>query len=129
MSRFIELHHELVEKISAAFPDYHIARTEAELVAGKFPAIGMFLGVSDFSRETFSYVPTDFYYILCVFDFYDFTDAATLASAQESTFIELENIIRTCDFRLAAEIEPMVSIAIDEGEFITGWTTMIRYNP
>ena len=129
MSRFLELHNQLAGMIAQAFPGYNIAKTEAELLASEFPTIGIFLGVNEFSRETTVYVPVSFYYILCVFDVYDFDNPPDLASVQHATFSKMEEVIREFNFELVDNIEPIVSVGTDVGSFVTGWSTAIKYNP
>jgi formiminotetrahydrofolate cyclodeaminase len=47
---------------------------------------------------------------------------------QQAMFDLMEDIIAKMDYNVLTDIEPAVSIGIDAGTFITGWTTTITFN-
>lgn len=105
-----------------------IRMSEQEMSLGQFPAIGIFLGTPIISRETLSFVPIEFTFMLVCADIYDQDDPTSQQLKQYTTYEALENVISKMNFEVASNPEPMISIAIGEGAFITGWTTMIKNN-
>ena len=53
---------------------------------GNFPAIGLFLGSSQHSKESIKYTPIQYSYILCVFDAYDM-DSPNRPSGQATGYV------------------------------------------
>lgn len=127
-SNFLKTHESIATALKAAFPSHVIAKSETELAMGNYPAIGIFLGVSEHEKKSRTYVPISYSYILCAFDIYDFDSPSDLLSKQQEMFDLIESIIRTMNYTVLADIEPAVSIGIDAGTFITGWTTAITFN-
>ena len=127
-SNFLKKHLALVEAIQTEYDEYVIAKSETELALGNFPAIGLFLGSSQHSKESIRYAPIQYSYILCVFDAYDMDSPTDLLAKQQTMFDLMEDIITKMDYNVLTDIEPAVSIGIDAGTFITGWTTTITFN-
>lgn len=127
-SIFLTKHQALATALGSSFPTYSIAKSEIELEQGTFPAIGLFLGISEHSKESIAYAPISYTYILSVFDIFDIDDPADYSSKQSSTFEKLEDVITTMGYEVLTDIEPVVSIGIGEGQFITGWITTIVFN-
>ena len=67
-SNFLKRHLSLIADIQAEYSEYVIAKSETELAMGNFPAIGLFLGSSQHSKESIKYAPIQHSYILCVFE-------------------------------------------------------------
>jgi hypothetical protein len=126
-SEFLTKHSSLADQLAAQYPDYIVAKSESELALGNFPAIGIFLGSSEHSKESISYIPIVHTYILCVFDAYDMDSATDMLEKQRVMFDLLEDIIDKMSFNVLTDIEPEVSIGIDFGTFITGWTCVIKF--
>ena len=127
-SNFLKKHESIAQDLQTAFPDYQIAKSETELAMGSFPAIGIFLGVSEHEKKSRAYAPTSYSYILCAFDAYDFDSPTDLLLKQQAMFDLMETIITTMSYTVLTDIEPAVSIGIDAGTFITGWTSAITFN-
>lgn len=127
-SNFLKKHESIADAVKVKYPNYSVAKSENELSLSSFPAIGVFLGVSQHNKASRTYVPYEYSYVLCVFDVYDFDSATDLLIKQQETFEMLEKIIEEMSFSVLTDIEPAVSIGIDEGSFITGWTTSIKFN-
>lgn len=127
-SNFLKRHLNLVAEIQAEYGEYVIAKSETELAMGNFPAIGLFLGSCQHSKESIKYAPIQDSYILCVFDAYDMDSPTDLLAKQQTMFDLLEDIIAKMDYNVLTDLEPAVSIGIDAGTFITGWTTTITFN-
>jgi len=125
---FLKKHEDLALALETAYPNYVIAKSESELSMGNFPAIGIFLGVSEHEKRARAYAPIRYSYILCTFDIYDFDNPSDLLTKQQAMFDLLENIINTMSYTVLTDIEPAISIGIDVGTFITGWTTVIIFN-
>lgn len=127
-SSFLTLHESLATDLKTKYPSYNIVKSESELSMGEFPAIGIFLGASEHSTESRTYAPIRYSYILAVFDVYDFDSPTDLLAKQQSMFELMEDIISKTGYKVLTYIEPTVSIGIDVGSFITGWTTAIEFN-
>lgn len=127
-SDFLKRHLALIADIQAKYSEYVIAKSETELAMGNFPAIGLFLGSSQHSKESIKYAPIQYSYILCVFDAYDMDSPTDLLVKQQAMFDLMEEIIAKMDYNVLTDLEPAVSIGIDAGTFITGWTTTITFN-
>lgn len=125
---FLKKHEKLVELLSTTYSNsLFVADSENQLVLGKFPAVGCFLGVPEHNREFGTFLLMGYSYILCVFDILDNDSPTDLRGKQHSTFETLTNIITEQGFEILTEIEPATTIATGEGSFITGWTTMIYF--
>ena len=127
-SVFLTKHEALISALTAAFTDHSIAKSEIALEQGTFPAIGLFLGISEHSKQSRTYVPVSHTYILSVFDTFDIDDPAGYSTKQTSTFNKLESIIATMGYEVLTDIEPVISLGVGEGQFITGWITTIIFN-
>jgi hypothetical protein len=128
-SPFLLKHQVLVAQLTASYGEtYNIARSESELTMGTFPAIGLFLGISEHSKESRAYAPINYTYILVCFDSYEFETDTDLLEKQQAMFGLMEQIIQEMSFEVLTDIEPVVSIGIEEGSFITGWTSTITFN-
>lgn len=127
-SEFLKRHLALATALQAEYDDYIVAKSETELALGNFPAIGLFLGSSSHSKESIKYAPIQYSYILCAFDAYDMDSPTDLLAKQQTMFDLLEDIIAKMDYNVLTDLEPAVSIGIDAGTFITGWTTTITFN-
>lgn len=128
ISQFLRKHADLVAELAAAYTKYNVVASEIGLQQSTFPAIGLFLGSSEFSRDSRAYAPIEYTYILCVFDEIELDDAAAFLTVQQETFDKLEAIIVAMGYNVLTEIEPIVSLGVGEGTFITGWTTTIKFN-
>lgn len=123
---FLETHQNLVSQLKTKYGDtLSVPGSENEMVLGRFPALGCFLGVPDHSREMGSFLLMGGAYILCCFDLLDNDSPTDLGEKQRSTFETLVTVIEEQGFQIITEIEPATTIATGEGSFITGWTTMI----
>lgn len=127
-SGFLLKHESLITALITAYPQYSVQSNEVALSQGAFPAIGIFLGISEHSRDSRTYKAVQYSYVLGVFDILDMDDGNDAISKQRSTFEQLEAIILSMGYEISSEIEPLVSIASGEGSFITGWTTNITFN-
>jgi hypothetical protein len=127
-SNFLKIHESLATALKVLYPNYVIAKSESELSMGNFPAIGIFLGISEHEKKSRTYVPIGYSYVLCTFDTYDFDAASDLLAKQQTMFDLLEDVISKSSYTVLTDIEPAVSIGIDAGTFITGWTTVITFN-
>jgi len=128
-SHFLVKHKALTDALSQSYGEksYFIAKSESELSLGSFPAIGLFLGIPEHSKESRTYAPIRFNYILCCFDVYDIDNPDDLLTKQQTMFELIEGVISTMSFTVLTDIEPIVSIGTGEGSFITGWTTTIEF--
>ena len=127
-SGFLKMHEDLADELEARFLNYAVVRSEAELAMGSFPAIGLFLGLSEHQKNVRAYAPISYSYILSAFDVYDFDSPTDLLAKQQVMFDLLENVITTMSWTVLTDIEPAVSVGIDAGTFITGWMTTITFN-
>jgi hypothetical protein len=129
-SNFLKKHEELFSDLTDenTFSEYNLYDSENSLSLGNFPAIGIFLGTSRNSKEVLSYVPTEYTFIIMTADTYDRDDPADQKDKQYAMFDLIESVIDKFGFNVITDIEPMVSIALGEGGFITGFTTMIKFN-
>jgi len=129
-SNFLKKHEQIFQALQAeeAFDSYNLYDSENALSLGQFPAIGILLGTSRNTRESNAYVPIEYTYILMVADVYDRDDPADQKAKQYAMHDLIESVIEKFDFNVITDIEPMVSIAMGEGGFITGFTTMIQFN-
>lgn len=127
-SPFLTKHEALITALGEEFTGYGIRKSEIALEQGTFPAIGLFLGISEHSKESRTYVSVAYTYILSVFDYFDIDDPAGYSTKQTDTFNKLEEVIAKMGFEVLTDIEPVISLGVGEGQFITGWITTIIFN-
>lgn len=129
-SGFLKKHEDLYSALVAKtkYDAYNKYDSENSLSLGSFPAIGIFLGTSTNSKECNSYVPIEYTFVLMTADLYDRDDPADQKTKQYAMFELIEDVIAEFGFEVITDIEPMISIAFGEGSFITGFTTMIKFN-
>ena len=129
-SQFLLKHQALFNAIKAAYPEsnsYYVNKSETELMYSKFPAIGIFLDTSKNGKEGLSYKQLSYTYILSTFDIFDNSEPTSQIDKQRTMFDLIEHIINSQNYHVVIDIEPIVSVAIDAGEFITGWSTIIEF--
>ena len=129
-SGFLKKHEDLYKALtdSTDFKSYNKYDSENSLSLGSFPAIGIFLGTSTNSKQCNSYVPVEYTFVVMTADLYDRDDPADQKTKQYAMFELIEAVIAEFGFEVITDIEPMISIAFGEGSFITGFTTMIKFN-
>lgn len=129
-SGFLKKHEALYKEISenTDFAAYNVYDSENSLSLGSFPAIGIFLGTSTNTKESLAYVPVEYSFVLMTADLYDRDDPDDQKNKQYAMFDLIESIIAEYGYNVVTDIEPMISIAFGEGSFITGFTTMIKFN-
>lgn len=127
-SQFLAKHEALTDALEIEYTEYNIAKSESELSNGTFPAIGLFLGISEHTKESRTYSPRIYTYILCCFDAYEFDNPEDLLAKQQTMFDLIEDVISTMSYSVLTDIEPIVSVGTNVGSFITGWTTTITFN-
>lgn len=126
---FLDKQTSLIASLKAVYTTTAVEKSEIHLaMSAVFPVVGFFLGASEHSKDSRTYAPTHYTYILSVFDSIDIDDADDCFKKQQDTFSLLEDIIATMGYHVVTDIEPIVSIATGEGSFITGWSTTIIFN-
>ena len=126
-STFLTKHTALIASLGLAYSDYYISSNEIDMSNGEFPTIGLFLGSSDFANESRTYAPTNYIYVLSVFDIIELDDGEGSMAVQRTTFDQLETIINDNNFKVVTAIEPVTNLATGECAFISGWTTAISF--
>lgn len=128
-SEFLKKHAALLTAIGTEYSDtYEVYGSEQEMSLGSFPAIGLFLGSPVISKECLSYVPIEYEFILMCADIYDRDEGSSQIEKQYAMFDLLETVINKFGYHVIENPEPMVSIAFGEGSFITGYSTIIKFN-
>jgi hypothetical protein len=132
-SEFLKKHDELIKLVQSKLTSLSVNNltvygSEQEMSLGNFPAIGIFLGFPLTSRETDTFVPLEYTFLLTVANVYDTDDPNDSLTQQYSMYDLLEEVVNECSLRIASNPDPMISIAIGEGSFITGWTLLVKYN-
>lgn len=126
---FIAKHTALIDAITSGYGTLvSVASSENSLLLGSFPAVGCFLGMPQQSLQSRTFVLTGHSFVLGSFDLLDNDSPTDQLTKQKSTLEMLSKIIEELGFEVITEIEPLTTIAIGEGSFITGWTTTIYFN-
>lgn len=128
-SHFILKHETLVTALQAQYPTngsphYDVYGDVYSMkLATVYPAVGLFLGACEANKDTMSYVPITFQYILMVLDGVDIeTD---YLAKQSSTMDIMEDILDKMDYEILDSVEP-VETMIDSETFL-GWTVTIVF--
>lgn len=127
-SNFLKKHEELVLALKSAFPNDNVIKANSYLAEAAFPLIGLYLGSPEHSKESRTYAPVRYVYLLCVFDLMEMEeDSDTAFARQQELFDKIENVITTMGYCAITDIEPTINLSSASG-FISGWMTSIEIN-
>lgn len=128
-SEFLKKHEDILAELTSQYKDeYAVYGSEQDMSLGIFPSIGLFIGTPIVNTESIAYVSKEYTFVLTCADLYDRDTTGDQIAKQYSMYELMEDVIDKMSFRVIADPEPMISIASGEGSFITGWTTLIKYN-
>lgn len=125
---FLSKHTEVLSQMQHSLSGMNVYGSENEMYLSDFPAIGFFLGTPVLTQETNTYHEIEYDYILSAMDLYDRDDPDAQLAVLSSTYNDLVSVIKTMGFDVVINPEQMLSIEFGGGSFITGWTTVVRFN-